>query len=98
MWAMPEYARRRLAFCCGSAIRFPATIVIAARPAAIGTHVATRSPIPSKYTRNSATKPAAFGATESHATNGVEAASYVSGTHIWNGNAAILNADRKSVV
>ena len=75
MWAMPEYAKSRLVFCCGRAIRLPATIVIAARPAAIGTHVATRSPMPSKYTRNSATKPAAFGVTESQATNGVEAAS-----------------------
>ncbi len=36
-------------------------------------------------------KPAAFGATASHATNGVLAASYVSGAHMWNGNAAILN-------
>jgi hypothetical protein len=36
--------------------------------------------------------PAAFGATESHATNGVDAAWYVSGTHMWNGTVAILNA------
>src|SRR5436309_4999467 len=36
-------------------------------------------------------KPAALGATESQATNGVLAASYVSGTHMWKGNAAILN-------
>ena len=38
-----------------------------------------------------ATNPAAFGATESHAMNGVLPASYVSGAHMWNGNAAILN-------
>ena len=37
-----------------------------------------------------ATKPAAFGTAESHATNGVPAASYASGAHMWNGNAAIL--------
>jgi len=46
--------------------------------------------------RKSATKPAAFGATESHATKGVDAASYVSGTHMWNGNAAILNANPRT--
>src|SRR5262245_25224433 len=54
--------------------------------------------MPSKYTRNSATKPAAFGATESHATKGVGAASYVSGTHMWNGNAAILNPNPANAV
>src|SRR5207249_10710255 len=70
----------------------PATIVMAARTAAVGIHVPARSPMPSKYTRKSATKPAALGATLSHATNGVDAASYVSGTHMWKGNAAILNA------
>ena len=36
------------------------------------------------------TNPAAFGATESQAMNGVLPASYVSGAHMWNGNAAIL--------
>ena len=42
------------------------------------------------------TKPAALGATLSHATNGVGPASYASGTHMWNGKAAILNASPAS--
>ena len=62
-------------FCWGSAIRLPATIVRVARPAASGVQTSARAPIPSKYTRNSTTKPAALGATDSHATNGVLAAS-----------------------
>src|SRR5262245_43410984 len=71
-------------------MRLPATIVTVARPAASGTQRPASGPTPSKYTRTSATKPAALGATLSHATNGVGAASYVSGTHMWNGKAAIL--------
>ncbi len=75
MWAMPEYASSRFTFCCGSAIRLPPTIVTAARAAMIGIQRVTWSPTPSKKTRKRATKPAAFGATLSQATNGVLAAS-----------------------
>src|SRR6266480_346166 len=98
MCALPEYASKRLAFCCGNAMRLPATMVSVARPAATGTQKLTDVPTPSKYTRKRATKPAAFGVTLSHATNGVDAASYVSGTHMWNGNAAILNAKPANAV
>src|SRR5919109_1474363 len=68
---MPEYASSRLVFVCGSAIRLPASIVTVASAAAAGAQTAARSPTPSKYTRNNATKPAAFGATLSHATKDV---------------------------
>jgi hypothetical protein len=40
-----------------------------------GIQTSVAVPTPSTYRRTSATKPAAFGATESHATNGVDAAS-----------------------
>src|SRR5262245_18908538 len=89
---MPEYASRRLVFCWGSAMRLPDSIVSVASSAATGIQLIAWSPAPSKNTRNSATNPAAFGVTLNQATNGVDAASYVSGTHMWNGNAAILNA------
>src|SRR5438067_5625898 len=82
----------RLVFVCGSAIRLPASMVTVASAAAAGAQTEARSPTPSKYTRKRAMKPAAFGATLSHATNDVGPASYASGTHMWNGNAAILNA------
>ncbi len=72
---MPEYASRRLVFCCGSAMRLPASIVSVASRAATGIQLTARSPAPSKKTRNSATNPAAFGATLSQATKGVDAAS-----------------------
>ena len=42
--------------------------------------------------RISATKPAAFDATDRNAVTGVGAPSYVSGAHVWNGTAETLNA------
>jgi hypothetical protein len=62
-------------FCCGIAIRFPISIVIPATAATIGIHATAAEPTPSTYRRMIATNPAAFGATDSHATNGVLAAS-----------------------
>ena len=80
-------------FCWGSAMRLPASIVSVAS-AGRHRHPAGRALArrPRSRRGTSATNPAAFGATLSHATNGVVAASYVSGTHMWNGKAAILNA------
>src|SRR5947207_10475246 len=65
-------------------------IVIPATAATTGIQTSVAAPTPSTYRRMIAMNPAAFGATASHATNGVFAASYVSGAHMWNGNAAIL--------
>ncbi len=65
-------------------------IVIPASAAKAGIHASIGVPMPSTYRRMIATNPAAFGATDSHATNGELAASYVSGAHIWKGKAAIL--------
>ena len=82
MCAMPEYASSRLMFCCGIAIRLPATMVTPATAALAGTQKCASAPTPSTYIRKIAMNPAALGATDSHATNGVLAASYVSGTHM----------------
>jgi hypothetical protein len=65
----------RFTFCCGMAIRLPATIVIAASVDTTGTQTSAAAPIPSRYSRKTTMKPAALGATDSHATNGVVAAS-----------------------
>jgi hypothetical protein len=62
-------------FCWGIAIRLPAMMVSVASPAASGTQSSTELPMPSRYRRKITTNPAAFGATDSHATNGVLAAS-----------------------
>ena len=62
-------------FCCGIAIRLPVTIVMPASTATAGIQTSDGAPTPSTYRRMMATKPAALGATESHATNGVLAAS-----------------------
>jgi len=59
----------------GIAIRFPATIVKAPRSAAAPAQSAAGGPARSMKTRSSTANPAAFGATDSHATNGVAAAS-----------------------
>ena len=75
MCAMPEYASSRLMLCCGIAIRLPVMIVMPATAATTGIHTTAAAPTPSTYSRMIATKPAAFGATASHATNGVLAAS-----------------------
>jgi hypothetical protein len=56
-------------------MRLPATIVMAAIADTTGTHRKPALPAPSRYSRNTTMKPAAFGATESHATNGVVAVS-----------------------
>ena len=62
-------------FCCGIAMRFPVMIVMPAIAAKAGIHASMGAPMPSTYRRTIATNPAALGATESHATNGVLAAS-----------------------
>src|SRR5678816_2041289 len=84
-------------FCCGMAIKLPKMTVTVAIPATAGTHFIIAGPAPSTKSRMMTMNPAAFGATDSHATNGVPAASYVSGTHMWNGTAAILNPSPASV-
>ena len=78
-------------------MRLPATIVRPAMAEMSGTQTSAALPAPSRYSRKMTMKPAAFGATDNHATNGVLAASYVSGTHIWNGTAAILKPTPASV-
>jgi hypothetical protein len=64
-----------LASVCGIAIRLPATIVKAPRSAAAPAQSDAVGPASSTKTRSSTANPAAFGATESHATKGVAAAS-----------------------
>jgi len=77
MCATPEYASMRLTLLCGMAIRLPATIVRPAIAETTGTHTNPVLPAPSRYSRNTTMKPAALGATDSQATNGVAAASRV---------------------
>ena len=48
-------------------------------------------PKPYAKIRSSTANPAAFGPTEKNAVTGVGAPEYTSGTHVWNGTAAILN-------
>ena len=57
------------------AIRLPATIVSAPRSAAALAQSPAGGPACSMKTRSTTANPAAFGATESQATNGVAAAS-----------------------
>src|SRR5438876_11909934 len=65
-------------------------MVIAARTASIGPHNACSVPSPRLKTRRASTKPADFDATDRNAVVGVGAPWYTSGTHMWNGTAAIL--------
>src|SRR3954466_2231236 len=83
----------RMTFVCRSAIRLPTVIVSAASVQNSGCQTLLWFQN-AMYTRfSSATKPAAFDATDRNAVIGVGAPSYVSGAHVWNGTADTLNAN-----
>src|SRR5438477_4723840 len=76
-----------------SATRLPTVIVNADRTQNSGCQTSLPEGKATKTRVSSATKPAAFDATDKNAVIGVGAPSYVSGAHVWNGSADTLNAN-----
>src|SRR6266508_4944242 len=75
-----------------SATTLPTVIVSAESTHTSGPYTPATVGKARKITRISATNPAAFDDTDKKAVTGVGAPSYVSGAHVWNGTAEILNA------
>ena len=90
--AIDEYPSIRLMSRCTIANTFPTVIETAAMTAKIIAQSLLRNSAfsPSKKSRMTTAKAAAFEPTERNAATGVGAPWYTSGTHIWKGTTAIL--------